>query len=59
MDFCELWQPSFSQHPVWLLAVSCQQLSSMHHQAELFLIVNKIFMEQKLMERGLINGNRI
>ena len=59
MDFLELWQPLISQHPVWLLAVSCQQLSSMHLQAELFLIVNQIFMEQKLMERVLINGNRI
>ena len=39
MDFWELWQPSFSQHPVWLLAISCQKLSPMHIEAELFWVL--------------------
>ena len=49
MDFWELWQPLFSQHPVWLLAVSCQKLSPMHLEAELFLIVNKTFWDAELI----------
>ena len=49
VDFSELWQPLFSKHPVWMLAVSCQKLSPMHLEAELFLIVNKTFWDAELI----------